>query len=859
MHLTEDKEFMPFSVISVSASYPDKNILPQAITTTFGHQLREKKWIEINKNFYTRSEVIGIDHASYLNERNIKNGTFNWLVLDYKENQFIFNYLEIAHINSYSTDHMIWVLTFIQKSYASIENKPASNDFKRFYHTILKYLYSTYELRKTDQVSLINKLKQVFFLCINYQDSTEFFSWEKPERILHIDDTKLYQNLSDEVKSRLGYFFTKSDKNEIGKVFNQIAPKLSSRIKEKIVYSGAIASEKLLYRKINNLLYVILLVEDKTEDIINDNMLQKLQQVKLRIVPSITRKTSIVGSDNKQMQLPDIKLSYHFNASENSLYVCDEYSDLDKEKKLFADMVNEVFSVIVQKDFDQKLYIRDLMTPNQSEAFQDAKKDIDYDKNRFDELKEILGENHLNEEQILWDAVVKCKCPENTASPFPWFAQIDWDILSVMLAVSAKQLQQWHNSFEYAQYHSAHNLPLIQEIVQELNLDFRHLNALLSGRLNFEEIYNDWYTRCKNKYADTIKYNVYEILQASDSTTQSRFKAFIDAVDNMNPELSSVSMLFFDVEADVLAKVNNILSSFGYEIITQLDESRNNEWWKLYNSIPLQVRDFKKRLRNKEHADEFIIKDEHYSLLYFNKTIELITKYIQQYPLVEEEDTEASDITASECLLVEDDEKDILTSTLQHMKPTGDPFGALWGQIAPKSILSRGGYKNPALVNNDNAENIGKTGELLMFKKLSKIYEGRVIWVSEYAKEYGHTPDKSAVGYDMHYIDENNDTHYVEVKTSIGNQPEFHITINEIKTAMAYGDRYHVIWITNVSDKNARQYVDLKNIFINFDEDENFFFNSRFKPVLTAFKIAFTLVINEPKHQLIVEKQDETT
>lgn len=861
VQVIENRTLMPFSVKSSSASYA-RDVDPKVKLTTFCHQLRKFSWIKLNNRFYKPSEAVGINRATHLNENHINKGTFNWLVLDYEPHKIFFNDLQINHINSNNQEQLIGILTSVYKTFGGMEGKPANHNFKRFYHTILKYVYTTYDLNK---YGFTNKIKGIHFLSIYHKDEMEYFSWQLPEDILHIDDTKLYHSLSSREKQLLGYFFTKSDKNEIGKVFNQIAPKLSSRIEEKVEYPDKCLTEKLLYTEIKNLIYIILLVEDKIEDNLKEEMLQKLLQVKIRLVSSITRQMFITYTENKTKKLPEIKLSYHFDASENKLYISSQHTDLSKEKKLFAEMVNHVFTVIVQKDFDLKLYIRDLMMNNQSESFIDARKDIQIDPDRFETLKEVLDENHLNEEQIFWDAVLKCKCPGNSESPFTGFGQTDRKMLAVLLEINPDALNQWHGSFDYTQYNSAQNLSLVREMVNMLNLDFAYLNELLSGRLNFEAIYKELYGQYKNKYTDTVKYNVYETLEKiKDSTIQSSFQEFVKAVDNIQPEPSTQPVLFFNAESDILNKINTVIQEFGYTSLTGLEENRNNKWRVLKENVSLQYRYFTKRIGktkvNAEYASDFIMEESHYSLLYFGKTKELVNKYIQQYPAVEEEDTE--DIQASPIIrpgrpTVQEDDKDIVLVGMKNIQPE-NPYEDLNKQIVSKSTSSGGGYRNPAMVDNDEAAHTGKSGEWLMFTKLSKRYQGRVTWVSDYGKEWGHTPDKNAVGYDMRYIDEDNNTHYVEVKTSKYDNPEFHITINEIKTAMSYGNRYHVMWITNVFDIDKRRYADLGNIFIDFSEEENFFYNSRFKPALTAFRIAFNPEIKETVHQLITKEEYET-
>jgi hypothetical protein len=131
----------------------------------------------------------------------------------------------------------------------------------------------------------------------------------------------------------------------------------------------------------------------------------------------------------------------------------------------------------------------------------------------------------------------------------------------------------------------------------------------------------------------------------------------------------------------------------------------------------------------------------------------------------------------------------------------------------------------PAWVQNLNE--IGRKGEFLAFKYLSKSYNS-VSWVSDNAK----------LGYDIVA-----DNEYFEIKTT-ENGNGFFISQNELIKAYKYCERYHIIFIKNLSTYPKGFFIDdvFKTFNLSFDllnEKSNIISNAHISIESVTFKITF--------------------
>jgi hypothetical protein len=113
-----------------------------------------------------------------------------------------------------------------------------------------------------------------------------------------------------------------------------------------------------------------------------------------------------------------------------------------------------------------------------------------------------------------------------------------------------------------------------------------------------------------------------------------------------------------------------------------------------------------------------------------------------------------------------------------------------------------------------------------------------VLWVSEYAKVAGVNPNgNDAEGYDIQYMDEGDQVHYVDVKATTGDESSFEMSAPEVRFGERHKSNYEIIIVHNVLTPE-RKAVNLGKLF-DYDEDESFNNNSKFAVENNGFRISF--------------------
>ena len=159
------------------------------------------------------------------------------------------------------------------------------------------------------------------------------------------------------------------------------------------------------------------------------------------------------------------------------------------------------------------------------------------------------------------------------------------------------------------------------------------------------------------------------------------------------------------------------------------------------------------------------------------------------------------------------------------------------GEKPSKGKSGGGGSAGGARRN--NTKEIGFIGEYYVYQSLVKKYsKDKVFWDSEYAKTANVNPGgKDGLGYDLMYIDDKDQAHYVEVKATNTDGLSFSISSAEVRFGERHKDNYEIILILNVCSQN-RDFKNLGNIF-KYDEDESFTNNSKFSVENDGFRIRF--------------------
>ena len=93
-------------------------------------------------------------------------------------------------------------------------------------------------------------------------------------------------------------------------------------------------------------------------------------------------------------------------------------------------------------------------------------------------------------------------------------------------------------------------------------------------------------------------------------------------------------------------------------------------------------------------------------------------------------------------------------------------------------------------------------------------------------------------GYDMHYIDENDKVHYIEVKSSSSDYNHFKMSPEEVRFGEKHRKEYEVIQVLNALDKETRDLKSLGRIF-DYAEEESFNNNRKFSVENDGYRIRY--------------------
>lgn len=836
-----NKNIFEFTARSTLAANADK-FANCMVLTSFIKSLQEHSWIYLSEGQaepLAAAYVTGLDRLDASAEKHLIN-KLNIFVIDYQRNKSFIDKLGIAHFNTFSSAHIIAILNKTAAKYSHREGEVLDTDFKRFYHAVLKYLYSTYaQIDSSGKDRLVKDLKNTSFLGKRIAGNEEFISWKEPQDIYHIDEKLIFESLPSEAKELLGSYFTKTDKNEIGRIFSRIGKRISDEVEEDLMVPES-HSEYILIDKIPNLPFVIAAVEDKIESHIPDKIFDEIKKLKLRVTAeNLTKRITLKSVDFKI----DMPLRYSYD-KKDSVYIAKKDMPLIDNKSLFGEILDSVLSEYLGRELGINRLIKDLLFGRGTKTFEEALQDMEYDKERITEIELIFNEHAKTPFQEFWSAVLFAKGIDHADMLCMKASKEKFESIAGHLSSDSDAVVNWIEKIDYFNLSASANYKLFLEIIKNENVSFDQVNLKLSKNISFEYLYAKEFERFKNRNLDALKWTLYGYFEKQDTGGRAKFHNAVISIEKLEPRKWERAIWNFDPCADLLEMLNRHYANLNLTRQDATDAVYGSSWKKLQGSMPQYKREFRSILKNEgfilDNFEAFINEEKNYSLLYFKSFDILKDNYVSLYGVTEAKSRD-SDARPHGFPAIEQDSSEIVSCRIEE-SPLGNPDAF---NHALKNMRGGGtrqsGSGTPMLLNQNYLNYIGEQGERLLYLKLIEIYNGNVTWVSENAKSMGFVSDKEALGYDMRYIDQNNETHYVEVKTSTGEEPEFHISINEIRAAKKYGARYHVVWITNLLYKDRRKYYNLNNMFIDFKDGEDFFHNRKFFPHLTAFKIAFKL------------------
>lgn len=812
-------------------------------STSFIRTLKSKPWIYLSEDQFHPfkiDEIVAINKLEVNTDKSIHK-FLNVLILDNQINSQIINHLKIKHLNAYSPKIILSILNDIHLKFKNKENQLLDVEFKRFYHSILKYLYQTFiQIEDSNEKEkLINSLKDINFLCQIIKGKEAYANWQKPDHVIHIDDRQNFEIIPTKIIEHLGYFFTKSDKNEIGKVFSRIGKKLSNEIRQEPILSENL-NETYFLNEIKNLSYIIVAVEDKINEHLKPENFKTLQET--TIVFNKTIKRNIYLASNKDLS-EQVLLEYFYDDQNNIIHLkFDYYQNLDEN--IIGEICNNIFGSITGKDLNITRLCSDLQYSKHSLTFHRALKDIEFDYERILEIENLFFKTNLSLKQRFWNSLIKVKLKSDEDYFKEYSNEINFESLSKVLNSDCKTLEYWNCNFDYKNLSSTSNFNYFKDILEAEKISLDELNSKLEYKISLENIYFAEFELCRNNNINQIKQTLFKYYSDKPLDKKMEFYKALNDAEKLFPNEFNNNPAF-NVAFDLVELLNSKYSGLNLTI-EKLENTLEEEWLEKLMSIDLKISMLREKINalniGSEKLSSFINLEKNYSLLFFEEYENLLKKYVD-YTIEPNFEFTENILNFSEFNMLHEDNQPIISCGIASNSYNDNilSFKNEVVQISKNSNFKahQNSVSLPKLANPDFLKHIGQEGERLVFLKLNAKYPGKVTWVSENASCMNFLPEKEALGYDMRFIDDNNETHYVEVKSSSHQNPEFYITINEIKSAIRHGKNYHIYWITNLLNDTKRAYYDLGNLFINFEEGQDIFQNNRYYPEITGFKISF--------------------
>lgn len=429
--------------------------------------------------------------------------------------------------------------------------------------------------------------------------------------------------------------------------------------------------------------------------------------------------------------------------------------------------------------------------------------------------------------------------------------------LAKELGLKEDFLMEIYEGIFYEDYSSSSNLPYFQKLFKALQISVEDFNNISVDQIDFAEHFESEITSEKYRLLARYKSFIFEYLKDKDIEEKAKFVGLVRTYENA-PILRE-----YDIHKElVIDREKYFYMLFQKDTFKEFKLTYSallrQEKTELENRYSRNKTAFRKKLEETggayaEDVDSFLDQVENKSLLCFGEYDELVTRFDNNYTRPTEGDGGGAGGTIKKKKKTitlngkeEDYEEDIYESLLKNVdddcentdydieshdptKPTETP-----GQRRRRASGSgRGGGRRK------QTKEIGLLGEYYVYKALVKKYSAeKVFWVSEYAKIAGVNPDgKDGEGYDIRYLDENNQVRYVEVKASTDDDYAFPISKAEVQFGEEHKSDYEAIVVPNVLNR-GRELINLGNIF-DYEEDESFNNNSKFLVENDSFKIRF--------------------
>lgn len=421
----------------------------------------------------------------------------------------------------------------------------------------------------------------------------------------------------------------------------------------------------------------------------------------------------------------------------------------------------------------------------------------------FASFRELFGANDFSRRELINQIFEDDEILERAKTELNYSEDTKEEFIRLTAKCSKKNpfiVAELAADIDFDNFPAISNARPIINCFNQLGIDVEDYNAESpSTQIDLYNYYLSEITRLKPKYGDLYKIHHFYRLSGKSLEEKKKLVELFLNYEYIQPKIRN------SVKYDCSEELSNHLGI--QKDIEEIDLVT------LYNENCLV---WKRTLENNEYANEFLSNPSNMSCVYYAEYEELNKKYKEFLTLR---------IGEEEKLEIEDGE--INEPEVLH------PITTI---PAPQNSNSNGnkGKKSTGFSDKNNLEKIGLKGEKLVYDKLRKQYPSTK-WISENAKAANINPEGSAgLGYDIEYVDENENRIFVEVKTSKANEITFYMSENEFDFAIKHINEYRLYYVSEVTSKNPKILV-LENVFKDNDfNTENYALDTRVEYKLMA-------------------------
>lgn len=339
------------------------------------------------------------------------------------------------------------------------------------------------------------------------------------------------------------------------------------------------------------------------------------------------------------------------------------------------------------------------------------------------------------------------------------------------------------------------NIEFLLKILQILEIDVPEFNDNSEFHIDLRGYYFEKLKYLVEQYRQEYKNKLYALLFDKGIDEQ---KYYLKQFNNFHShKYSVINTKEFDIKSTFFKQ---------WPILAMQTEQTADEKWKENRKIFAKDKD-------NGIIDDLLADIENDSLLYFGVFDELTKRYDVKVAVWKKQDEEDSTI-----------QKPIEAPTA--------PIEVINVTSAPPSLHANdhsNGSGNRYAGNKRERNKVlwGAFAEEVVYRTYVQNFK-EVKWVSENAKKKGVNPEGiGGLGYDLTYVDENGETIYVEIKSTVGSSITFMITDNELSFAEKNHLKYEVALVTNIDDEINRKIHRLKGLF-TYQDGESRYGNIKF-------------------------------